>query len=257
MAMGDSRMLRRWLVLGFVCGCRAANPAPTASSTSAAPAPPPSETPIEAPPAASAAPPESEPAAAPKGDFADHSAAALISECIERTWLGYTCNNAYAAAPKLFAADAPTIQTLMKLAVRAGAGKPLGGEAEVVSACNVEKGEGDAYPCLYLAEGNRTAEQKKAHALACKGAPAEGQVPVAGGTAACDGDKPIQIVPLPKREADDVKRCLACGHDPKVSNRDLKGLASAKACAAVRKRLAAREATYVEKTIEPLCPKGS
>lgn len=145
----------------------------------------------------------------------------------------------------------------MRLAVRVDAGKPLGGEAEVTSFCLPEKGEGGAYACLYLAEGNTSPRGKAAHALACKGAPPEGQVPIAGGSAACDGDKPVRILALPKAEALEVKRCLACGHDPSLSMRELSGLASAKACAALRKRLGAAEAAFVDKSIAPLCPPGS
>lgn len=181
----------------------------------------------------------------------------MISECIERTWFGYLCNNAYGAAVERFPADATTIQSLMRLAVRVGAGKPLGGEAEVVSGCQVEKGEGDAYSCLYLADGNKTPQGKAAHILACKGAPAAGQVPIAGGSAACEGDKPIVIKPLPAAEAELVKRCFACGNSKETSQRDLSKLASAKACQSVRKRVSDSDAKFIERSIEPLCPKGS
>lgn len=181
----------------------------------------------------------------------------MISECIERTSFGYICNNAYRVAAERFPADATTIQALMRLAARVGAGKPLGGEGEVVSACQVEKGEGNAYSCLYLAEGNTTDRGKAAHALACKGAPPEGQVPVAGGTAACEGDRPILLHPLPAAEADLVKRCFACGSSKEISQRDLTKLASAKACKTVMKHVPENEAKFIERSIQPLCPKGS
>jgi len=193
-----------------------------------------------------------------RNEFASYSGAALICECIERHWLGYTCNNAYLAVEKLFPDDATTIRALMKLAVRVDAGEPYGGEAEVTHGCNLETKEGAAYPCLYTADGDPTPRGKAAHALACKGAPPEGQVPIAGGSLACDGDRPVRIAPLPKREADDVRRCFACGYDPKLSPRDLSDIPkSAKACTAVAKRASRTEASFIEKSIAPLCPSGS
>lgn len=215
-----------------------------------------------APLATSAPVPSASASAVPTADtkdqtYAKHTAAALVSECIERTWFGYLCNNAYGAAAERFPADAQTIQSLMRLAVRVGAGKPLGGEAEVSSGCEVEKGKGDAYACLYVADGNKTPRGEAAHRLACKGAPPEGQVPIAGGSAACDGDKPIVIKPLPAAEAEQVKRCFACGNSKETSQRDLTKLASAKACQAVRKHVPEKEAKFIERSIEPLCPKGS
>jgi hypothetical protein len=229
-----------WLLPLFLIGCRSESttePIATARATASA-------APLARPSASAAGP------VAKDQSYAKHSAAALVSECIERSWFGYLCNNAYAAAAERFPGEAETIQSLMRLAVRVGAGKPLGGEGEVVSACQVEKGEGAAYPCLYLADGDTTPRGKAAHALACKGSPPEGQVPVAG-------DKPIVIKPLPQAEADLVKRCFACGNIKEVSNRDLSKLASAKACRAVMKRVSEREAKFITSSIEPLCPKGS
>src|SRR5262245_37361846 len=225
-----------WFVPLFLFACRSES---TTEPTS------------RAAPLASAAPvPSASASAAPAADTKDqtytkHSAAALVSECIERTWFGYLCNNAYGAAAERFPADAATIQSLMRLGVRVGAGNPLGGEAEVSSGCQVEKGEGDAYSCLYVADGNATPRGKAAHLLACKGAPSAGQVPIAGGTAACEGDKPIVIKPLPAAEAEQVKRCFACGNSKETSQRDLTKLASAKACQAVRKHVPDKEAKFI------------
>jgi len=242
-----------------LCSCRSPSSATSTGTPGSASSPilvasaPPAEEPAASTPVASAS-------AAPVeyDEFAKYSAGALVAECIQRTWHGYTCNNAYAAAARRFPADVDVIRALMRLAVRVDAGHPLGGEAEVVSFCQPEKGEGGAYACLYLADGNQDPAGKVAHKFACKGAPPEGQVPIAGGTAACDGDSPVHITALPKEEANAVERCLACGFDPAVSSRgELLVKASAKACVAMRKRLSASEAAFVQKEIEPHCPSGS
>jgi hypothetical protein len=234
-----------WLIPLVLCSCRSD---PTTEPTSR---PAPSAVPV--PVASASAATE----AGPDQTYAKHTAPAFVAECIERTWFGYLCNNAYAAVPQRFPAEAATIQALMRLGARVGAGKPLGGEGEVVSGCQVEKGQGDAYSCLYLAEGNTTDRGKAAHVLACKGAPPEGQVPVAGGTAACEGDKPILLHALPAAEGELVKRCFACGNSKETSQRDLSKLASAKACKTVMKHVPEKEAKFIERSIQPLCPKGS
>ena len=246
--------MRNRLVLvlpAVLCTCRSpSSTSSVASTTNAAPVP--SAT-------ASASAPASASASVEDTTYAKHQPATLIAECIARSFFGYTCNNAYPAAKERFPADAEAIHTLMKLAVRVGAGDPLGGEGEVTSGCDVKAGDGSAYPCLYLAEvEGKTAAGKAAHALACKGAPPEGQLPVAGGTAACDGDRPVHVAPLPKAEAEEVKRCFACGFDPSImQSQQAPAAPSAKACAALRKRSSAREAALIERAIEPLCPKGS
>jgi hypothetical protein len=247
----------------LAAGCRSSSTSET-SSSAAAPAEPRSAASAASSATTSAADAGASASASASSEpedttYAKHSAAALVAECIERRSFGYLCNNAYPEAARRFPADAAAIQTLMRLAVRVDAGKPYGGEGEVKSFCQPDKGEGGAYACLYVADGNTTREGKAAHALACKGAPPEGQLPIAGGTAACDGDKPVQIAPLPRGEADQVRRCFACGDPKNVSHRDglLTDMASAKACVALRKRLGAREATFIEQSIEPLCPAGS
>ena len=257
----QSRTMRRspWLLTFVLAGCTPSSEAPAVSSTTATTAT------VEAMPAStSAAAPASSGSAvsaepAEPDMFATHSAARMATECINRTWLPSTCNHAYAAVKDKFPKDAETIQALMRLAVRADAGALQEGGAEVASNCIPEKGDGGiGYACLYVADHDKSAKGKAAHKLACKGAPLLGQVPTPGGTAACDGDKPVTIKPLQKKEADEARGCFACGHDAQADQRNaLPAMRSAKACVALRKRLDATQAAFVEKSIEPLCPQGS
>jgi hypothetical protein len=252
--------VRCLFVVATVASCSkpTASPTPPTSSTALeAPAARPSASATAAPAASSALPDAGADAAASEDSFAAYDAPALLYECISRERFGYTCTNAYGAVAQKFPADAAVVQSLMRLAVRIGAGKPLGGEAEVTDYCVPEKGEGDAYSCLYLAEADSSPRGRAAHALACKKGEPEAEVPVAGGSAACAGGKPVRITALPKAEAADVKACFACGRDPAVSWSDLSDIASAKACARLEKRLRPAEAAFVERSIAGRCAKGS